>query len=187
MVGKKVELWVSVSGEISTKWRRSGPYEKPARGWLLVQTICRPFVSTRCWIARKRQYSFNLPYSHSIWNSNFLFPFVNQGHVRRILRGFVTISRRVFRFHPQSLESCTPETPGHETGRAIGRYRQGGRRCPRSYDGRQDGWDYESPSRPLRARLRCLVQSRPDVTPFIVGRRHDPAVEFADVDLPGGL
>lgn len=126
---------------------------------------------------------------HSIWNSNFsFFPFCeSQGHVRRILRGFVTISRRVFRFHPQSLESCTPETPGHETGRAIGRYRQGGRRCSRSYDGRQDGWDYESPSRPLRARLRCLVQSRPDVTPIIVGRCHDPAVEFADVDLPGGL
>jgi hypothetical protein len=39
----------------------------------------------------------------------------------------------------------------------------------------------------LRARVRCLVQSRPDVTPIIVGRCHDPAVEFADVDLPGGL
>lgn len=95
---KKVELWVSVSGEISTKWRRSGPYEKPARGWLLVQTICRPFVSTRCWIVRKRQYSFIYSIRFTIWNSNFRLFF--QGYVRRILWRFVTISRRVFWFNP---------------------------------------------------------------------------------------
>lgn len=111
---KKVELWVSVSGEISTKWRRSGPYEKPARGWLLVQTICRPFVSTRCWIVRKRQYSFIYSIRFTIWNSNFRISFSRVTCVEfcedssLLAVGFSDSILKVWSLVPQKLRAMKP-------------------------------------------------------------------------------